>query len=122
MVLYAGERKLGDKTYDLVYLTWGKQQPQKMVDQYVVWINRRTKLIEWVRYTVRDFGGFVTSYMEYSDFREVGGLKIGFNMRTTDKAGAKGIGHQFLIKSLKFGVDIPDSVLVPEPDRRAAKY
>ncbi len=38
IVLHAGERERGKKTYDLVFATWQREEPHAEHDQYLLWI------------------------------------------------------------------------------------
>lgn len=52
-VLDAGTASLGGVDYRLVFASWGDASPHPEADQYVLWINRSTGLIEKAHYTVR---------------------------------------------------------------------
>ena len=113
VVSYAGEDTMEGKTYDLVFATWNKAQPQRGVDQYVLWINRQTKLIDRVDFTVRDFFNFLKGTLHYEDYRDIDGLKIPFFMPAENKMG-KGNLHEMKIIDVKFNPFEKDELL---PDK-----
>ena len=98
--------------YDRVFLTWGNARPSRRTDQYVVWIDRKTRRLARLEYTLRDYAGFIQSAMDYSDYREVAGFPIAHRI-----AG----DHAMTIEKVELGADVPDSVLLPDPSRRGAK-
>ena len=48
IVTYAGEASLNGTDYDLVFTSWGKAEPQKKIDQYLIYINKETHLIDYI--------------------------------------------------------------------------
>ncbi|MEM8968758.1 MAG: hypothetical protein AAGE93_20245 [Bacteroidota bacterium] len=55
IVRYAGEKSFNGKDYDLVYATWGKDEPHKEHDQWLVYINKQTGFIDLTELTINDF-------------------------------------------------------------------
>lgn len=55
IIRYAGEREVNGNNYDLVYATWGKDEPHKEHDQWLVYINQKTKMIDLTEVTINDF-------------------------------------------------------------------
>lgn len=55
IIKYAGEKEFEEQLYDLVFLTWGKDEPHKEHDQWLLYINRETKFIDLTHFTIRDF-------------------------------------------------------------------
>ena len=105
IVQYAGERTLGGVSYDLVYATWRDADPQLDVDQYIVWIGRESGLIEKAQFTVRDKLRWATGTMHFSDFRQVDGIRIPFDMTVTIDPEDESVLHRMVIESVEFGLD-----------------
>lgn len=55
IIKYAGTREVNGITYDLVFATWGSEEPNKEFDQWLVYIHPETKFIDISELTVRDF-------------------------------------------------------------------
>jgi len=81
LITYAGEKKLRNQPYDLIYATWGKWAPHKTTDQYLIWINRRTETIDYVQCTSRDTYGRAAVALHLSDYRQVFGIELPFSLR-----------------------------------------
>lgn len=81
LITYAGEKKLRNHTYDLVYTTWEKWTAHKTADQYLIWINRETMTIDYVQCTSRSVYGRAAVVLHLSDYREVFEIKLPFSLR-----------------------------------------
>lgn len=121
LVAHAGERTVSGRTYDLVYVTWGRPEPQPSVDQYVLWIRRGDSVLEYVEYTVRDLLPSLTGCIHYEDLREVQGVLLPFRMTLADCPGRPGMLHRQTVSAARFLPELPRAELVPEPERRAGK-
>lgn len=123
VVAYAGEKELDGRVFELVFVSWNRAEPQEMVDQYLLWIEKKTGYIEYATYTVRDMGGFVTGTMHYSDFRNQDGLVIARKQTVVDSPAEHGEPfHRLTIEEIQFGADLPEGVIFPAPDQAADKY
>lgn len=123
VVAYAGERKLDGRVFQLVFVSWVRAEPQEMVDQYLLWIEKKTGYIEYATYTVRDMGGFVTGTMHYSDFEEQDGLVIARKQAVVDSPEQPGEPlHRLSIEEIEFNADLPETLFYPRPDRQDSKY
>lgn len=108
LITYAGEKKFNGKTFDLVFVTWGSLKRHKKDDQYLLWVNKESGLMEFCEYTVRDISfpsSLFTACIAFSNFREVQGVKIPFNQHVFN--GGPNIDitkylHRFEIKEFKF--------------------
>lgn len=123
VVIYAGEDELAGQAYDVVFVSWNTDAPQAKIDQYLAYISRKTGLIDYLRYTVRDQFGFLVGNMQFTDYRDVQGIQVPFRQTVVDddRPDGKKVMHQVLYKSAAFGVDVPDEAFYPDPDRRAKK-
>lgn len=82
IISYAGEDEHRGQKYDLVFCTWESAEPHMEHDQYLAWINKKTGLMDFTQYTLRDtylkppgykmIGGGV----EFADFKEIDGIMI----------------------------------------------
>jgi len=74
IIRYAGEREKNGQVYDLVFATWETEEPQKEMDQYLLWVNRKTGVLDLVQFTVRDAGGWVHCTFYYDHYESLDGL------------------------------------------------
>ncbi len=122
IVSYAGEEMLNGKKYDLVFASWKTDAPQKNIDQYLLWINQQTKLLEIAQYSIRDMAGFMKGAMTYEDFKEIDGVTIGFKQTATGVPGnLKKYLHRYWVEDFQFDVEAPKNSFYPAPDRYGDK-
>lgn len=123
VVAYAGERQLEGRSFQLVFVSWNRAEPQEMVDQYLLWIEKKTGYIEYAVYTVRDMGGFVTGTMHYTDFQEQNGLVIARKQEVIDSPEDPGEPlHRLTIRGVEMNADVPPAIYHPRPQEKASKY
>jgi hypothetical protein len=82
IISYAGEDEMRGQKYDLVFCTWKTANPHEEHDQYMVWINQKTGLMDFTQYTIREsflkppgykmIGGAI----EFNDFKNINGVMI----------------------------------------------
>ena len=82
IISYAGQEEFNGKQYDLVFCTWGKPEPHQEHDQYLLWINQKTGLLDYSEYSIREPyvkpPGYKTigGNIEYTDYRAIDGVLI----------------------------------------------
>ena len=121
VVGYTGEMTHGGRRYDLVFVSWGSAEPQKTVDQYLLWIDHETSLLAFVQFTVRDQGKFFKGGMEYGNYHDLDGVKVPFSLATKDNLGGDGGPHAFTIHEVHFKPDIDEKLIIPDPSQRSGK-
>ena len=55
------------------------------IDQYIVWIDKDTRLIEFAEYTVRKQFKFVKAAIHFAEYRDVQGVMVPFRMTITSE-------------------------------------
>lgn len=79
IIAYAGEAILEGKTYHLIYATWGSETPNANYDQYVLYLDKETKHIEWLNFTVREqFKSFKLA-AQFTNLKNVDGILCPFS-------------------------------------------
>ena len=82
-ILYAGKQEFEETTYDVVFVTWKSLEPTMDHDQYQLWINPQTHIIDFALYTLREsyLPGSKPIYgsIRFSDYRLVDGVQIPFS-------------------------------------------
>jgi len=111
IVLYGGETEFNGNQYEIVYATWEKVEPHMEHDQYILWVNKETGLIEYSTYTLRDNylkpPGYKSFYgtIHYSDFRNIEGIMIPHKqtifLKKPKKKEKKNL-HQLIISDFRF--------------------
>lgn len=73
---YGGKRSIDNTNYDIVFASWKTDEPQKEFDQYAMYINPETELIDLVEYTVRGAGASFRGVCLYENYNQVQGIQI----------------------------------------------
>lgn len=73
---YGGRRSIDNINYEIVFASWKTDEPQKDLDQYAMYINPKTNLIDFVEYTVRGGGGWFHGMCIYENYNEAQGIQI----------------------------------------------
>ncbi len=71
---YLGEKVVNGIKTEGIIASWNTTEPQKDIDQYIIWIDSETKRIAKIEYTVRDTYRFVTGAASFTKYKEMGGL------------------------------------------------
>ena len=94
---------MNGKTYDRVLATWNQVEPQKEMDQYVVWVEQETHLIGKVAYTIREANKFVSGYAMFEDVKDFDGVKLPTRMPVGSNLVKEGKWlHEMRIKEVTF--------------------
>lgn len=73
---YVGNTTINGIAVEGVLISWNSAEPQKEVDQYIVWIATNSKRIIKVAYTVRDAYPFVSGAAFYTEYKEFDGFLL----------------------------------------------
>lgn len=120
LITYAGEKEFDGKQYDLVLATWNKIKAHKQNDQYLLWINKETKLAEYCEFTIHEnfSSRFFTGSVAYKNYKTIAEVKIPFNMYLfagSPKTDTTKNLHSMLIKSFTFD-SFKEDLLYPNPE------
>ncbi|MBL4625818.1 MAG: hypothetical protein JKY42_11875, partial [Flavobacteriales bacterium] len=79
IIRYAGEKEFNGNVYEMVYVTWKSEEPRDNVDQYLLYINKQTSMLDYASYTLRDNyldipgAGMMYGTIGFSDYKEIDG-------------------------------------------------
>ncbi|WP_298537685.1 hypothetical protein [uncultured Algibacter sp.] len=124
IIQYGGEITFNGNDYNIVFATWNKVEPHKENDQYKLLINKKTGLLDYAIYSLREnylkFPGSGSFYgsIKYDDYKEVDGILIPHKQTVflnSPKENIKKHAHQLIVTDFKFdGFD--SSLLKPLSD------
>lgn len=95
--VYAGEATIEGISCDGVLASWNDSSPQKDVDQYLIWIDKNTKRIVKLEYTVRDAYKFVAGAAIYKDYQDYNGIILPARMPVESNLIKDGLLHEMRI-------------------------
>lgn len=105
-ISYAGEQTYNEKEYDLVLASWNQFEPQRKLDQYLIWVSKETGRIEILQYTIRDYYGFIKGVTFMEDYKTFGGIQFPTSMRVKTRLNQKKLMHHMRIDSVAFNMAI----------------
>lgn len=105
IIAYAGERTVNGEAYDLLYATWESEAANRKHDQYVLYLNKQTRMVKWLNFTVREKANFTNITAQFTDFKTINGIAVPFNQYISwGKPGENGRKlHENRYESIQFG-------------------
>lgn len=73
---YAGEKSINGVLCEGVLASWNTIEPQRHIDQYLLWLDKETKRIVKLEYTVRDQYNFLTGAAYFKDYKNFDGILL----------------------------------------------
>ena len=118
IISYAGERTFNGKKYDLVFASWKTDNPQKDIDQYILWINQETHILELLHYTVRDEFQWLHATLKYLNYSSEKGIPFPTEMEVNlFGSERKKLLHKINIDNINVNL-MPRDSLILFPDLR----
>ncbi len=122
IIAHAGQLEKNGQSYEQLFVTWKSFEPNSTLDQYLLTINARTKILEEVSYTVRDQMGFIVGHMIYKDYKKQDGILFPYVMRSVShKDDPTSTFHEFLVSEVSWGAKACSLPFVPRPELSSQK-
>lgn len=102
VLLYGGSRTISDGAYDVVFASTGRVGPSKRHDQYLIYINRESGLVDYIEFTLRELMASYKGALHYDDFRQVEGLSIPFRIGVSGSVEDNDFVHVFYYEDMRF--------------------
>jgi len=103
---YLGTKVINGVETEGVLASWNTVEPQRDIDQYIIWIDKNSKRIVKVDYTVREMYGFVSGAAYFNNYIDYNGLILPSELPVESNLVRKGFLHKMSI--LNFKADIVD--------------
>lgn len=112
---YAGKRTIKGVACEGIVASWNTTEPQRNIDQYLIWLDADTKRIVKLEYTVREMFNFLTGAAYYTEYKDFDGILLPTKMPVESNLVGEGkYLHQMDI--LKFEKNtLSESDLRPNP-------
>jgi len=104
-ISYEGDSIIMGDTCQLVIASWNTLKPQKKIDQYRIWIIKRSGLLKMVDYTIRDQYKFLWGRTIIKSWKSFAGVLLPAEMEVHSNLNEKKIMHVMRVHSF-----VPDSV------------
>jgi len=73
---YVGEKTINNVDCEGIIASWNSIEPQRNIDQYLIWLDKATKRIVKLEYTVRDQYNFITGAAYFKDYKNFDGILL----------------------------------------------
>lgn len=112
---YAGKKTINGVVCEGVVASWNTTEPQRHIDQYLIWLDEDTKRIIKLEYTIREMFNFLTGAAYYTEYKEFDGIILPTKMPVESNLVGKGkYLHQMDILDFRKNT-MPVSNLRPNP-------
>jgi len=112
---YAGEEIINNIPCQGIIVSWNTIKPQRNIDQYLIWLDKATKRIVKLEYTVREQYNFITGAAYFNDYKNFDGILLPTKLPVESNLLGDGeILHQMDIINFKSNTLSP-SELRPNP-------
>jgi len=96
-----GEGNLHGQDYDLVFTGLSTKKANNKEDQYILWVNRQTKQVDYVEFTLRDLLSALHGVVAYKDYRDAGGVKFAYDITLLNSLYGEGYAHHLVVESVQ---------------------
>lgn len=100
-VAYAGESSIKGQSCFGILASWNTIEPQDDIDQYLIWIDQKTKRIVKLEYTVREMYGFLTGAAYFNKYVAYDGLLLPSLMPVESNLVSDGFLHEMRIQGFE---------------------
>ncbi len=108
---YIGEKIINGIKTEGIIASWNTIEPQKDIDQYLIWIDSDTKRIVKLEYTVRDMFRFISGAAYYQDYKIYNGLLLPSKLPVESNLVKKGLLHTMSIENFTPDLVSVDSLM-----------
>ena len=120
---YAGEAKIDGKTCEGIIASWNTTEPQREIDQYLIWLDKKTKRIVKLEYTIREMYNFLKGAAYFHEYKNYDGILLPSSMPVESNLLEEGFLHEMrIIDFSKNGFPErelrPNRALVPMGDEK----
>jgi hypothetical protein len=76
LISYAGQREIEGVLYDVLFATWKTETPNSKFDQYMIYINPESHLIDYLEFTLRENHPMASGISRFDEYKEVNGVML----------------------------------------------
>lgn len=111
---YVGEKQIGQFACEGIMASWGTLEPQRKIDQYVIWVDTETHRIVKINYSIREVNTMVKGGVYFKGYESFNDLLLPTRMPVESNMVRDGMLHEMRIDSVHIN-EITKASLEPEP-------
>lgn len=97
-----GRKVMNNKPYEVVYVTEGRSENLEDYNQYLVYVNAETHLVEFIEFTMRELMASYKGVIHYRDYQPVQGVLMPYWIGIGDEIVNPSFDHYFEVSSIRF--------------------
>lgn len=94
---YAAEAEIDGKSCEGFIASWNTTEPQREIDQYLIWLDKKTKRIVKLEYTIREKFNFLKGAAYFHDYKNYDGILLPSSMPVESNLLEEGFLHEMRI-------------------------
>ena len=94
---YAGEAEIDGTACEGIIASWNTTEPQREIDQYLIWLDKKTKRIVKLEYTIREMFNFLKGAAYFHDYKNYDGILLPSSMPVESNLLEEGFLHEMRI-------------------------
>ena len=83
IIAYGDKSTINGIQYDILFTTWGSEKANWQFDQYVMYVHPKTRLIEWLNFTLREKIKIINITAHFTDFQKINGITLPYSQYIT---------------------------------------
>lgn len=96
---YAGETTINGIPCEGIIASWNTTAPQREIDQYLIWVNKKNKRIVKLEYTIREMFNFLKGAAYFNNYKNYDGILLPSSMPVESNLLEEGFLHEMKILS-----------------------
>ncbi len=101
---YMGNHEINGQDCEGVLASWNTVEPQRNIDQYIIWISKESKRIVKIEYTIRDMYPFLTGAASFEDYKTFDGILLPTEFPVESNLVPNGLLHTMKILDFRSNV------------------
>ncbi len=94
---YAGEKEINGKICEGILASWNTTEPQNDIDQYLIWLDKETKRIVKLEYTIREITNFIRGAAYFNDYKNYDGIFLPASLPVESNLAGEDFLHEMKI-------------------------
>lgn len=101
---YMGNHEINGQDCEGVLASWNTVEPQRDIDQYIIWISKESKRIVKIEYTIRDMYPFLTGAASFEGYKTFDGILLPTEFPVESNLVSNGLLHTMKIVDFQSNV------------------
>jgi hypothetical protein len=101
VIAFLGEGNRNGQSYDLVFTGLSTNKANSKEDQYILWVNQKSKKVDYIEFTSRHLLNSFHGIVAYKDYRDGGGVRFAYDITLLNNFREQGYLHHLAVQSVE---------------------